>query len=110
MARQALLLDYKWCSGCHSCELVCQMKNELPPDQFGIRVNEVGPWEYAPDKWMLSYFPVLTKQCNLCADRQAQGKLPSCVQHCQANCIQIMDAREAAKRAAENPHCLMMTL
>ena len=86
------------------------MKNELPPDQFGIKINQVGPWEYAPKKWECAYFPVLTKQCNLCADRQAEGKLPSCVQHCQANCIQIMDADEAAKRAADNPHMLMMTL
>ena len=110
MARQAMLLDYKWCTGCHSCELACQMKNELPPDQFGIKLNEVGPWQYDTDKWVYSYFPVLTKQCNLCADRQAEGKLPSCVQHCQANCIQILDAEEAAQIAAGNPHCLMMTL
>ena len=86
------------------------MKNELPPDQYGIKLNEVGPWEYAPDKWEFAYSPVLTKQCNLCADRQAEGKLPSCVQHCQSNCIQIMNAEEAAKIAAENPHTLFMTL
>ncbi len=110
MARKALLLDYRWCTGCHSCELACQVKNELPPDQFGIKLNQVGPWEYAPDTWEYSYFPVLTAQCNLCADRMAEGKLPSCVQHCQANCIQVLDASEAAKIAAGNGKTLMMTL
>lgn len=110
MARKALLLDYRWCTGCHSCELACQIKNDLPADQFGIKLNQVGPWEYKPGKWEYSYFPVLTAQCNLCADRTAKGKLPSCVQHCQANCIQILDASDAARVASESPHVLMMTL
>lgn len=110
MGRQALLVDYQWCTGCHSCELACQMKNELPPDQFGIKINDVGPWQIAPKQWQYAYFPVLTKQCDLCADRQAAGKLPSCVQHCQSNCIQIMDAGQAAEIAGRNPHCFMMTL
>lgn len=110
MARKALLLNYRWCTGCHSCEVACQVKRDLPPDQFGIKLNEVGPWEYAHKKWQYGYFPVLTDQCNLCADLQAEGKLPACVQHCQSNCIQIMDADEAAKVAAGNPKMLMMTL
>lgn len=107
---KALLVNYHWCSGCHSCELACQARNELPAGQYGIKVNQVGPWEYAPKKWQYSYFPVLTDQCHLCLDRQAQGKLPSCVQHCQANCIQIMDASEAAQIAAANPRMLVMTI
>lgn len=110
MAKKALLVNYRWCTGCHSCEVACQMKRELPADQFGIKVNEVGPWEYAPKKWQYSYFPVLTDQCNLCGDYLAAGKLPACVQHCQSNCIQLKDAAEAAQVAAANPKMLMMTL
>lgn len=107
---EALLVNYRWCTGCHSCELACQERNGLPAGQYGIKINEVGPWEYAPKKWQYSFFPVLTDQCHLCRDRRVQGKLPSCVQHCQANCIQIMDAGKAAQIAAENDRMLMMTL
>lgn len=107
---QALLVNYRWCTGCHSCELACQVRNDLPAGQGGIKVNQVGPWEYAPKKWQYSFLPTLTDQCHLCADRQAAGKLPSCVQHCQANCLQVMEAAEAAKIAAANPKMLLMTL
>lgn len=105
---QGLLVNYRWCTGCHSCELACQMQNDLPADQFGIKVSQIGPWEYAPDKWQYTFLPALTEQCHLCAERQAVGKLPSCVQHCQANCIQIVDAQRGAQLAAENPHMLFM--
>ena len=107
--KKGLLLNYRWCTGCHSCELACQVKNNLPPGQYGIKLNEVGPWEYAPKQWQYSYFPVLTDQCNLCADRLAEDKLPSCVQHCQANCIQIIDAGEAAAILQESSKVLFMT-
>ena len=108
--KKGLLVNYRWCTGCYSCELACQTKNDLPAGQYGIKLTEVGPWEYAPKKWQYSYIPVLTDQCNLCADRLAKGKLPSCVQHCQANCLQIIDTDQAAKILKENSKLLFMTL
>jgi Fe-S-cluster-containing dehydrogenase component len=38
--------------------------------------------------------PTLTKACNLCEERVTQGKLPSCVQHCQAWCLYYGEAEE----------------
>lgn len=110
MPKKALLVNYRWCTGCHSCELACQVKNHLTPEQYGIKLSELGPCEYAPRKWQLSYLPTLTKRCNFCADRLAANKHPSCVQHCQANCLQILDASEAAHIAAKNPEMLFMTI
>lgn len=107
--KKGLLVSYQWCTGCHSCEVACQMANDLPVGQFGIKVNQVGPWEYAPDKWQYSFIPTLTDQCHLCAERQAKGKLPSCVQHCQANCLQIVDVEEGMKAVAENDKMMFMT-
>ena len=98
MADYGILIDYNWCTGCHTCETACQMEHQLPTDQFGIKVREVGPWEYAPDKWELCYIPVPTDQCDFCAERQAKGKLPSCQKHCQAQCLTVGPIEELAKQ------------
>ncbi len=98
MAEYGLLIDYDWCTGCHTCEVACQMEHSLPPDQWGIKLTEVGPWEYAPEKWQYAYMPVPTDQCDLCARRTAEGKLPTCVHHCQAQCIHYGPLDELAKK------------
>lgn len=96
MARMGLLVEYAWCSGCHSCEVACQMEHGLPVGQFGIKVNQVGPWKYGEDLWQYDFIPAFTDQCSLCADRLAKSKEPSCVKHCQAKCIRIASVDEAA--------------
>ena len=78
------MIDYDYCTGCHTCEVACQMENGLPVDQFGIKIAEIGPWRIEGDKWQYAYIPVPTDQCNLCAGRLADNKLPTCVTHCQA--------------------------
>ena len=84
MSRLGLLIDYEYCTGCHSCEMACQMEHGLPIGQFGIKIAQIGPWQIEGDKWQYAFIPVPTEQCNLCANRVAKGKLPSCVHHCQA--------------------------
>ena len=84
MGAKGLLVDYEWCSGCHTCEVACQLEHGYPSDQWGIKVHEVGPWEYAPKTWQYSYLPAPTDQCDLCAERTAKGKKPLCVKHCQS--------------------------
>ena len=44
MAKYGLLVDAQWCSGCHSCEIACQMEHGLPVGQTGIKVVKIGPW------------------------------------------------------------------
>lgn len=106
---KALLVNYRWCTGCHSCELACQIEHGLEPGVYGIKVNKIGPFQIGPKEWVLENYPVITKQCSFCGKRLAEGKAPSCVQHCQTSCLQILDAAEAARIAAENPHMLCMT-
>lgn len=98
MGTKALLIDLEWCSGCHTCEIACQMEHSLPVGQTGIKLFEVGPWEYAPDVWQLSYIPALTNQCDGCEARVEMGKLPTCVHHCQAKCMEYGDADELIKK------------
>ncbi|MEM5767477.1 MAG: oxidoreductase, partial [Bacillota bacterium] len=70
----------------------------------GIVVLEKGPYQLEkdnPDAWDWDYIPVSTAQCDLCVDRLAAGKKPSCVKHCLAFCIETGPVDQLAKRAAE---------
>ena len=84
--REVLVVDYEYCSGCHTCEIACQQEHGLEPDQYGIKLTQIGPDEIRPRKWQFEFIPVPT---DLCATRQGKGKLPSCVQHCQAGCLYL---------------------
>ena len=95
-----MLIDYEWCTGCHSCETACQMEHHLPVGQFGIKLNEIGPFEYAPDRWQLSYVPVPTDLCDFCDARAAQGQDAACVHHCLAKCMEIVEVEDVSARLA----------
>lgn len=94
MERLGMLIDYEWCSGCHSCEIACQMEHGLPVGQTGILVKEIGPWEIAEDTWQLTNIAVPTDQCSGCLERLGQGKMASCAHHCQARCLQVASLEE----------------
>ena len=49
--KQKILIDYGYCSGCHSCEIACQQEHGLEPDVFGIKLTQIGPDQIAPRKW-----------------------------------------------------------
>ena len=82
MAKYGILVDAQWCSGCHSCEVACQMEHGLPVGQTGIKVVKIGPW-------VIGDLPIPTKQCDTCAARRGLGKVPTCVQHCQSQCLEF---------------------
>ncbi len=87
MAKYGLLIDYYYCTGCKSSDVACGIEHGIPVGQFGIKVHHNGPWEYAPDKWQISDIHTPTYLCDLCAERVAQGKQPSCVHNCIADCM-----------------------
>ena len=100
---KAILVNYDYCTGCHSCEVACKKERGLPKGEFGIKVCEVGPFQYSRDQglkgvWEWTYMPVLTQACNLCADRTKEGKMPMCVQHCQAWCLYYGEAEDLVKK------------
>lgn len=84
MSRYGLLIDYEFCTGCHSCEMACKAELGLPEGKWGIKLSQVGPWELEPGEWEWSYVPIPTQLCDLCDGRLAEGKLPACVHHCQS--------------------------
>ena len=103
MAYNGILIDYEWCSGCHACEIACQMDKGLPEGQWGIKVFPVGPWQYGDGKWQYAYMPVPTDQCDLCAERVEAGKKPMCVHHCQAMVMTYGPVDELAAKLSEKP-------
>jgi len=105
------LVDYKYCSLCHSCEVACKyhLQETLGKDidqgkTPGIVVLEKGPFhldENDPDAWDWDYIPVPTALCDLCADRLDAGQKPTCAHHCLAACIEVGPLEDLVKRVAE---------
>jgi Fe-S-cluster-containing dehydrogenase component len=87
MSKYGILIDYEFCTNCHTCEVACKEELDIPDGKWGVKVFEVGPWNIEGDKWQLAYVPVPTDWCNLCAERTAKGKKPACVHNCFTGCI-----------------------
>lgn len=100
MTKYGLLIDYKYCTGCHACEVACKAEHGLPKGQHGIQVFEMGPWKTDEGNWVYNFIPAPTDQCDLCAERVDGGRLPTCVHHCQAMCLEYGPVEELAKKAA----------
>ena len=78
---KAILINYDYCTGCHSCEVACKKILGLPKGEFGIKVAEVGPFQYSEREgvkgvWEWTYLPIITQACDLCADRTGQARCP----------------------------------
>lgn len=98
-----LLIDYDYCSNCHTCEVACKKHLGLEKGDFGIKVMQFGPVERGRNDWELTYIPVPTDACNLCAERTAEGRLPTCVHHCQNGVMYYGPLDELSKKLAEKP-------
>lgn len=70
-----------------------------------MKVMQNGPWPIKDkegnetDQYVYDFIPAFTKLCDLCAERQEKGKLPSCVFHCQAKCMEYGPGRRACEEA-----------
>ncbi len=109
-SRNALLIDYEYCTGCHSCETACKVELGLPLGQYGIKVATYGPAKVPnSNKWDYFMIPMPTELCNLCEDRVAAGKLPTCVHHCQSACMEYGPVEELAAKMAGKSKMVMFT-
>ncbi|MDR2492814.1 MAG: hypothetical protein LBD25_05090 [Coriobacteriales bacterium] len=98
-----LLIDYEFCTNCHTCEVACKKVQGLTVGQFGIKTLEDGPRKLPDGSWEWTYLPLPTDLCDLCAARVAEGRLPSCVHHCQSGVMYFGPLPELAKKLAEKP-------
>lgn len=108
MTTYGLLISYGWCSGCQSCEVACKEEHGLPVGKWGIRVLEDGPWSKTGSENMggdfnWNHLPTPTDLCDLCEARVAEGKDPTCVHHCLANCMEFGPVDELAQKLGDEP-------
>ena len=101
MAANALLIDYEFCTGCHTCEVACRKYLEIDKGQWGIRVLQDGPRQLPNGKWELNYIPTPTSLCDLCRERIAEGKDAACVHHCPTHAMKMGTIEEMAKEMAK---------
>ncbi|MEI3229755.1 MAG: oxidoreductase, partial [Gordonibacter pamelaeae] len=99
---KAILINYEYCTGCHSCEVACKKELGLPKGEFGIKLTETGPYEYegeeGPGAGSGRGSPSSPRRAT-CARRARQaGKMPMCVQHCQAWCMYYGEAEDLVKK------------
>ena len=99
---KAILINHEYCTGCHSCEVACKKELGLSKGEYGIKLSETGPWQYengdCAGKWEWTWLPVITKACDMCESRTSKGKMPMCVQHCQAWCMYYGEAEDLVKK------------
>lgn len=107
---KGLLIDYEFCYGCHVCEMACKTEHELEEGQWGIQLHQMGPREIAPGKWEYTFVPVPTELCDLCAERRAAGKLPTCVHHCNAKVMEFGEIEELQAKVASKPKVVLFSI
>ena len=42
---KGILINYEYCTGCHSCEVACRNERGLAAGEYGIKLTEVVPYE-----------------------------------------------------------------
>jgi Fe-S-cluster-containing dehydrogenase component len=104
--RNGLLIDYEYCTGCHSCEIACAQEYGWEAGMSGMRVTEMIQ-KLPKDKGYLAFIPFPTENCILCAGRVRKGEKPACVHHCLANVIKHGPIEELAKEMQRKPRMVL---
>jgi Fe-S-cluster-containing dehydrogenase component len=101
-----LLIDYEYCTGCHTCEVACAQEYQWPAGMGGIKVMEVVQ-QLPNDKHYLTFLVFPTELCILCRPRTRKGLEPSCVKHCMAACMKYGRIEDLAKEMQKKPRMVL---
>ncbi|MBP3867184.1 MAG: hypothetical protein J6D25_05175 [Eggerthellaceae bacterium] len=100
MGHKKMLVNLNRCTGCWSCSMACKSINELADEDFWVTVRTNGSGsgiDHPQGKWpnlSLSWQPIWSTKCIECAPRQAEGKLPFCVECCTNKALSYGDDAE----------------
>jgi Fe-S-cluster-containing dehydrogenase component len=100
MKEYAMIIDYGYCTGCKSCEISCRNEKDIPVEEWGIKINELGP-KTLDGVWEWDYLPSPSRLCDLCIDRIKDGQKPSCELHCLSDVIRVVPVETVSKKLAE---------
>lgn len=100
MSKYTLIIDYRYCTGCHACEVACRKEKGFKAEEYGIRVTEQGPIKLG-GKWMYDFVPIPSSLCDVCVERIEEGKKPACVHHCLAACMSAEPIEKVSEALAE---------
>ena len=110
MKQLGILVDYQWCTGCHSCEIACRNEKGIGLGEWGMKLMEVGPWQVGDtDQFEWNYIPVPTNYCDYCVDRLEEGRRPACAHNCLADVIQVGSVEELTKEMIGHDRRVMFT-
>ena len=108
MSRMGLMIEYEYCTGCHSCEVACKQEHSYPVGRGGIHLSEITV-ELPDGRLRIDYLPFPTAYCDLCASRVKNGEAPACVKHCQAFAMHYGEVTELALLMEKTPHSVLFT-
>ena len=63
--KYGLLIEYEYCTGCHTCRVACAQEYRWPVGMGGIRVVETLQ-QLPGGRAHLTYLPIPTQLCTLC--------------------------------------------
>ena len=108
MPRNGLLIEYEYCTGCHTCEVACKQEHNYSVGKGGIHLNEIVT--ELSEGIRIDYLPFPTEYCDLCAARVNRGEKPACVKHCPAECMMYGIITDLAKAIEHKPRSVIFAL
>ena len=87
MKRYGFHIDTVNCSGCKTCQVACQDKNDLEPGLIWRKVIDIEGGNWHDDGGVFSEYPFayhISLACNHCSD-------PLCVQSCPTQAMHVTD-------------------
>jgi anaerobic dimethyl sulfoxide reductase subunit B (iron-sulfur subunit) len=87
MRKYGFYIDTANCSGCKTCQVACQDKNDLEPGLLWRKILDIEGGEWKNDSGVFSDYPFayhISLACNHCSD-------PLCVKACPTQAMHVTD-------------------
>ena len=111
---KGILMNTEYCTGCHSCEVACKKRvGTTAEGEFGIKLTETGPWKsgHRQSRRRMGVDVDARHHQGMRPMRGpcAKGKMPMCVQHCQAWCMYHGEVEDLAKKMDGKTRWVLLT-